>query len=342
MARAGTAVLAVLCSCAVLLLVAVPLAGAAAGYAPVDRPGPDLSQELLERSVRCTSDVAGADREPVLLLPATTVTSEQNYGFSYERLLRARGIPYCTSDSPIDPQNMGDMQVRAQFVTYAIRHMYRLAGRKIAVMGHSQGGMIMRWSLRFWPDTRSMVDDVIGVAAPNHGSTVVIALCAPTCAPSLWQQRAGSAFVRALNSGQETFPGISYTEIYSRTDEFVQPNLNDEGTSSLHGGGGRITNVAVQDICPLDAAEHLSIGTLDPVASALVIDALGHDGPAKPSRIDRGICGRLVMPGTNAVEGPAGLAKASVVVAQQLALAPRSAQEPALACYVHDACETKR
>ena len=148
--------------------------------------------------------------------------------------------------------------------------------------------------------------------------------------------------MRALNSGQETFPGISYTEIYSRTDEFVQPNLNDQGTSSLHGGGGRITNVAVQDICPLDSAEHLSIGTLDPAASALVVDALGHDGPAKPGRIDRGVCGRPVMPGTNVVEGPAGLATTSTVVAGQLALAPHSAHEPALACYVHDACESRR
>ncbi len=29
---------------------------------------------------------------------------------------------------------------------------------------HSQGGMIGRWATRFWPDTRQMVDDIVGLA----------------------------------------------------------------------------------------------------------------------------------------------------------------------------------
>ncbi|WP_431903287.1 lipase family alpha/beta hydrolase [Amycolatopsis thermoflava] len=308
-------------------------------YAPVDRPGPALTAPRLADSLNCTADVRNATREPVLLTPATTVDSEQNFGFTYERLFRQLGIPYCTSDSPVDRYNMGDLQVRAQYVTYAIREMYKLAGRPIAVMGHSQGGMIMRWSLRFWPDTRHMVDDVIGMAGTNHGSVVVPALCVPDCAPALWQQRANSEFVKALNSGQETFPGISYTEIYSRTDEFVQPNLDDHGTSSLHGGGGNITNVAVQEVCPLAVPEHLLIGTLDPVTSALAIDALTHPGPADPVRIERSVCGRLLMPGAHPVTGPLTFATLTAQVTAQLTVAAhRVPSEPALACYVTARC----
>jgi phage FluMu protein gp41 len=33
--------------------------------------------------------------------------------------------------------------------------MYAMARRQIAIIGHSQGGMSMRWPLRFWPDTRT-------------------------------------------------------------------------------------------------------------------------------------------------------------------------------------------
>ncbi|GAA3581106.1 hypothetical protein GCM10022222_77250 [Amycolatopsis ultiminotia] len=317
---------------------------AAAGtpaYAPVDQPGPALTVPAadLAKSLECTANVRNATREPVLLTPATTVDSDQNFGFNYEPLLRKLGIPYCTSNAPADRANMGDMQTRAQYVTYGIRTMHELAGRRIAVLGHSQGGMIMRWSLRFWPDTRDLVDDVIGMAGTNHGSAIVPALCVPNCAAALWQQRANSEFVQALNSGQETFPGISYTEIYSRTDEFVQPNLDDHGTSSLHGGGGAVTNVAVQDVCPLDVSEHLLIGTMDPVTSALALDALAHPGPADPSRIARSTCAQLLMPGVDPVRGPLTFATLTAQVAAQLTVAaPRVASEPALACYVTASC----
>ncbi|GAB3581594.1 hypothetical protein GCM10027445_53690 [Amycolatopsis endophytica] len=310
-------------------------------YAPVDQPGPALTvpADDLAKSLECTPDVRDATREPVLLTPATTVDSDQNFGFNYEPLFRELGIPYCTSNSPTDPYNMGDMQIRAQYVTYAIREMHELAGRKIAVMGHSQGGMIMRWSLRFWPDTRAMVDDVIGMAGTNHGSVIVPALCVPNCAPALWQQRANSDFVRALNSGQETFPGISYTEVYSRTDEFVQPNLDDHGTSSLRGGGGDITNVAVQDVCPLAVPEHLLIGTLDPVTAALAVDALTHPGPADPSRISPSTCTQLLMPGADPLTAPLDFTSVTVQVAAQLTVAAhRVESEPALACYVTASC----
>ena len=66
---------------------------------------------------------------------------------------------------------LNDIQVAAEYLVHAIRRMHRLSGRRIAVMGHSQGGMSMRWALRFWPDTRPMVDDVIGFAGSNHGTT---------------------------------------------------------------------------------------------------------------------------------------------------------------------------
>ena len=107
--------------------------------------------------------------------------------------------------------------------------------------------------------------------------------------PALYQQADNSQFTAALNSGQETFPGIAYTNVYSHTSQFVQPNLNSSGATSLHGGGGEIANIATQDICPLNVADHLAY-YYDPVAFAIVIDALTHNRPADPSRVNRDVC----------------------------------------------------
>ncbi|HEX6391508.1 MAG TPA: hypothetical protein VFZ89_18735 [Solirubrobacteraceae bacterium] len=321
----------------VLALLTAPSAHA---FAPLDRPGPepDASAANLRASLACSGDLDGATRAPVLLVPATTVNSRENYGWNYIPYFRSLGIPYCTSDLPGErAQNMGDIQARGDYLAYAIRQMHARSGRRIAILGHSQGGMAMRWALRFWPDTRAMVDDVIGMAATNHGSTIVPLLCVTGCAPALWQQRHDAAFQRALNSGQETFAGISYTEIYSHADEFVQPNLDDSGTSSLRTGPGRIANVAIQEICPAALSEHLLIGTTDPVAAALVTDALVHDGPADPARIDRAVCNRRAMPGVDPQTGGVALADAVTRVFAQLADHDRVPAEPPLACYTTDA-----
>jgi hypothetical protein len=169
------------------------------------------------------------------------VTADQNWGWNWEPQLDHLGIPWCQVTLP--DKTTGDIQVAGEYIVHAIRTMYARSGRRIAVMGQSQGGMSPRWAPRFWPDTRAMVDDEIGFAGTNHGTTKV-GSCSQGCAAADWQQGAGSSFVKALNSGQETFPGISYTEIYTHTDETVQPNFNQDGSSSVHGGGGEITNVA--------------------------------------------------------------------------------------------------
>jgi triacylglycerol esterase/lipase EstA (alpha/beta hydrolase family) len=216
------------------------------------------------------------------------------------------------------------------------------------VMGHSQGGMSMRWALRFWPDTRTMVNDVIGIAGTNHGTTAAGITAPPgtKLPPASLQQGAGSKFIRALNSGVQTFTGISYTEIYTHTDEVVQPNTTAaNSTSAVHGGGGMITNVATQSICPGDVYEHLTIGTVDPTTYTLVMDALTHAGPAKPSRIGQASCSKLYQPGVDptnvqtylqVLQAAPGLLAVDVPFVNVVG-APEVSKEPALRCYVYAA-----
>lgn len=306
-------------------------------FAPIDQPGPALSvpETVLSAAVRCTSNAHNAAKEVAVFVPGTTLTPDE-YSWNWFRQLDKVNYPYCAVTEPNNA--MTDAQVSAEYVVYAIRYAYKISGRKVAVLGHSQGGTEPRFALRFWPDTRAMVEDYITFAGTNHGSPIISAALCTTpitgCAPSLWQQEPNSDYLAAINSGQETFPGISYTDIYTIADEFVQPNLDDNGTTSLHGGGGRITNVAIQSVCPTDlASEHIAVGTYDPVAYALATDALTHDGPADPSRVPASTCGQLFMPGVNPLTFATDLAATDAVIAGQLALAPHVSEEPPLKPY---------
>ncbi len=307
-------------------------------YAHVDQPGPPLTVDpsSLAASVQCHGDLQDRSHEPVLLLSATTVNTQQDFGYTLEKSLTASGFAWCTSDmpGPVLNSNMDDIQIRGQYVTYAIRQVYALAGQPIAVMGHSQGGMVMRWSLRFWPDTRAMVADVIGIAGSNHGSTSISAQCAAGCAAAFRQQAAGAAFESALNSDQETFAGIAYTEISSDTDEIETPNGVD-GVSSVN-GPGEIANVAIQQICPGDAHEHLTLAG-DPVVWALADDALTHPGPADPARIDRAVCLQELPPGVSGADEAQAAAQLAAL-GQASATYPHASVEPPLDCYVFAGC----
>jgi hypothetical protein len=322
----------------VFAALAVPAAASAITYAPVNRPGPKLSvpQRKLDAALQCTGDLT-AGPTPVLLVPGTGSSPPRNFGWNWEPALSNLGIPWCAVTLPDNA--LGDIQDAGEYIVNAIRSMYSRAGKKISIIGHSQGGMVPRWALRFWPGTRTKVDDQIGLAPSNHGTTTARPTCGNGCAPAVWQQANGSAFIKALNSYQETFPGISYTAVYTRTDEVVQPNSDDNGSSSLHGGGGAITNVAIQDVCPADLTEHNGVGTVDNTAYALAIDALAHPGPADPSRINTGtVCSNPLMPGVNPVTFPADAAATAQDDLTNIFTHPPSKAEPPLKCYVTDTC----
>lgn len=325
MRRAAAVVIALIAVWAALTGGSSPV-GAAAEGPPLTVPAATLATSL-----HCSGDLAGADATPVLLVPGTTLTPDVNFSWNYERVFADSGRPWCAVTLP--HHAMSDVQIAGEYVVSAIRTMHARAGRQLSVVGFSQGGMVPRWALKWWPDTRAMVDDLVGIDPSNHGTLDANALCTLGCAPSFWQQRSGSAFLTALNRGQETYAGISYTQIYSALDEVVVPNLGPAASSSLHTGPGVISNVLVQSVCPVHVAEHLSMGTIDPIGYALVTDALAHRGAADPARIARSVCRQLLLPGVSAASATRNLVKLSTVVATQVALYPHVAHEPPLADY---------
>ena len=322
--------------------VAVLVAGAAVA-APTGnaRSGPSLSEPAgrLASALHCTGDPAAsarAGRTPVLLIHGTTSNARANFSWNWDRAFDSEHRAHCDVDLP--ESGNGDIQTAAEYVVYGIRTLHASAGSRISLLGHSQGGMIGRWALKYWPDTRGMVDDYVSLAASNHGTAVFAVQCAatPSCTAANWQQRTDSDFLAALNQGPQTWPDISYTQIYTRTDELIVPYL----ASSLP-PAGNVDNIAVQELCPTETVEHFGMA-YDNAAWLLGMDALTHPGPASLSRVSTTTCGRLLMPAVNPLTFPTDVAAALAQTATSTAAATILLAEPPLRCYATDTCGDDR
>lgn len=318
-------------TCAAVMFTTAAFGTAAPALAGGDGPPLSVPRDVLDAALYCTD--GDADLDAVLLIPGTGLTPEPNFSWNYERAFAAQDRAYCTVELPRSAT--GDIQVAAEYVVHALRTMSSPARPEgTDVVGYSQGGMIGRWALRFWPDTRDLVDDLVGLAPSNHGTLDADVLCAGTpCAPAIHQQALASDFLAALNDGPETVAGVDYTVAYTLTDEIVVPNLVPPRSSPLRDGEGATSNVAVQQVCPGHVADHLTLGTLDAVGYAIALDALDADGPADPERLDRAVCLAPFMPGVDPSTLAADLAGFTAAVATGVGTAETTAAEPPLAAY---------
>ncbi|WP_431683892.1 esterase/lipase family protein [Kitasatospora sp. KL5] len=148
---------------------------------------------------------------------------------------------------------------------------------KVDIVGHSQGGMIPNYYLKFL-DGASKVDKLVALAPSNHGTTLSgIANLAPylprvaeliyTACPACKDQVVGSAFNQKLSSLPDTVPGVRYTVISTVFDEVVTPYR----TQFL--AGPNVDNITVQDSCPIDLSEHVLVA-FDPTSLHHVTNAL--------------------------------------------------------------------
>ena len=111
--------------------------------------------------------------------------------------------------------------------------------------------------------------------------------------PAVWQQRAGSNLLNALNAQRDESPNpTAWTTIRSATDETVQPMTGPRPTSSLKGA----TNILIQDVCAGRVVRHIP-SALDSVTYAAFNDAVAHKGPAKQSRLPANVCDHPRAPG---------------------------------------------
>jgi triacylglycerol esterase/lipase EstA (alpha/beta hydrolase family) len=156
---------------------------------------------------------------------------------------------------------------------------------KVDMVGHSQGGMMPRYYLRFLGGA-AKVHTLVGLASSNHGTTVNGLFTLGSFFPgadsffglcqACEEQAAGSPFLTNLNAGSETVAGVSYTVIESENDEVVTPYTSAFLT------GRKVTNIDLQKQCALDQGEHLSM-PYDHIADADVLTALDPTHPQHPA-----------------------------------------------------------
>ncbi|HEV3128047.1 MAG TPA: hypothetical protein VGY32_03645 [Solirubrobacteraceae bacterium] len=303
-------------------------AAASAALAPTAQADPrlDVPAGGLRASLQCPRHFGHRRHNPVLLVHGTGLNADESWDWNYELALPSSGYDWCAVTLP--DRALGDIQVSSEYVVYGIERMYALTHRKLTVITHSQGGMEGRWAMRWWTKARSETADLIDLASPNHGIYAADG-CAGSgnCWPAVWQMARTSHFLHALNSGSETPGRVAYTQIYSQTDELVEPST----TAPLH-GGANTANLAIQSICPGRVVHHAGLLS-DPVVWELVLDAMTHPGPANPGRIDRGACLEAAMPYVTAAQvltGNAFLYGRAVLAFQQH---PGVSTEPRLEPY---------
>ncbi|MGE7386687.1 esterase/lipase family protein [Streptomyces sp. NPDC004126] len=200
------------------------------------------------------------------------------YSLDYGQL---PGVPFFNGLGPIDKS-------AGQLDAFVDKVLASTGAAKADLVGHSQGGMMPRYYLKFLGGA-AKVNALVGLAPDNHGTTLSgLTQLLPyfpgaedlisTATPGLADQIAGSAFQQKLNAGGDTVPGVKYTVIATRYDEVVTPYR------SAFLDGPDVRNVVLQDLCPLDLSEHVAIGLTDRIAWHEALNALD------PANAERTTC----------------------------------------------------
>lgn len=180
------------------------------------------------------------------------------------------GVPGASESGGVAPV----AESATQLATFVDQVLASTGTSKVDIVGHSQGGMMPRYYVKFLGGANK-VADLVALSPPNHGTTVdglaalpgVPELLALGLGSSVTDQIVGSPFLRQLNAGGDTVPGVRYTVVATSYDEVVTP-----ATSAFLAGPG-VTNILVQQQCPLDVSDHLGI-SFDANALRDVLNAL--------------------------------------------------------------------
>ncbi|MEU9381633.1 alpha/beta fold hydrolase [Streptomyces sp. NPDC048279] len=226
---------------------------------------------------------SAAHPRPVILVHGTLGNSVDNW-LSLAPYLEDRG--YCVfsldygqlSGVPVF-YGLGPIDKSAeQLSAYVDKVLSATGAAKADLVGHSQGGMMPRYYLKFLGGA-ARVNALVGLAPDNHGATLSgLTNLLPyfpgasdlikATTPGLADQIPGSAFLTKLNAGGDTVPGVHYTVISTKYDEVATP------WQSQYLSGSDVHNVLLQDLCSLDLSEHVAIGLFDRIAFHEVANAL--------------------------------------------------------------------
>lgn len=219
---------------------------------------------------------------PVLLSNGTTANAYENWANLSQKLADAG---YCVFAGNFGGtpgtflQTVGPIaDTTKALAAFGDKILAATGATKLDVVGHSQGGMNIRYWIKYLGGA-DKISRLVGLSPSNHGtdlfgllSTLEMIPGVPAALGTVCQacneQTVGSDFLTDLNAGGETVPGIQYTVIQTRYDDVVTPY-----TSAFLKPAPNVKNILLQNVCGLDFTDHLGI-TYDPVAQGLVLNAL--------------------------------------------------------------------
>ena len=227
---------------------------------------------------------------PVILVHGTFVSQSSSWG-SFSPALHNQGfcvfgLTYSALDLPFLPWRIGGMtgipQGADELAAFVSRVRKATGANKVDLVGHSQGGTVIAYYLKFRGGARSTANAISlagPVYPPQADSTVRLfsdlSLAFTTFQMGLLQQANSPSTPRAvftdLNHGGIAVSGPQYTTITTRYDEIAFPR--EISVIPANKPATRVRNLLLQDICPNDYADHISLAA-DPNALALIRNVL--------------------------------------------------------------------
>ncbi|MFE1317272.1 esterase/lipase family protein [Kitasatospora phosalacinea] len=234
---------------------------------------------------------SAAHPRPVVLVPGTFENARFNWD-SLAPLLKNNG--YCVFAINYGDNGLTGSPIKsvapvansaAELAAFVDRVLAATHAGKVDLVGHSQGGMMPRYYLKFLGGAPK-VGTLVGLAPSNHGTTLdglttleealgtlgFSDFLFGTVCDACVDQANGSPFMTNLNAGGDTVPGVSYTVVSTRYDLVATPYTSQQLS------GPNVTNLVLQDQCALDFAGHVRVA-FDPIALTDVLNALD---PAHP------------------------------------------------------------
>jgi len=224
----------------------------------------------------CTS----ADR-PVVLLHGTFSSVRADFSVLTPALLAAGR---CVYGIEYGDGGVGSVRQSAADVTAFIDQVLAETGaEQVDVIGFSQGGLVLRTALRLTGLAPKVAVGVL-MAPSFHGSTspLLTALPAGVC-PACADQAVGSALLTQLAAGGDLDGAVRYAVVSSANDTIVTP----VAAQVPQGPADRVVAIQVQDRCPTEVVDHVSLRA-NPGVVAWVVNALETDGSPDPAALTCG------------------------------------------------------
>ncbi|MFJ4776641.1 esterase/lipase family protein [Streptomyces sp. NPDC088762] len=148
------------------------------------------------------------------------------------------------------PTTQSNATTASQLAAEVDRVLAATGAAKVDLVTHSMGSLSSRYYLKnLGGDTK--VDAWVSLAGPNHGTDTAYWCGGEGCA----EMRPGSAFLKALNTGDETPGSPRYATWRSPCDSIINP----DSTVTLTGAENAETACLQHTAFPLDAAVYEAV-----------------------------------------------------------------------------------